>query len=88
MRDGHAAQHLLHFLFALLLRYTEVGQRQFDVLFHVQLINQIETLEHKAYLSLAHLRALALLELPNVLAIEEISATGWIVKQTQDIQQS
>ena len=87
MRDGHAAQHLLHALLPLFLRYTEIGQRQLHVFLHVQLVNQVEALEHKAYLTLAHSRALALLQRAHLLSVEPIPAGSGIVEQAQDVQQ-
>ena len=51
--DVHALHHLLHLLLALALRYAEIGERQFDVLFHIELVDEVETLKDEAYLSLA-----------------------------------
>ena len=78
--DGHPAQHFFNTLLTLLLGYAKVGQRQLHVLLHVQFVDEVETLEHKSYLSFANLRALTLLQLTHFLTIEVIGATGGIVE--------
>ena len=60
MRDGHAAQHLFYTLLTLLLGYAKVGQRQFHVLLDIEFVDQVETLEHEAYLPFAYCRAVVM----------------------------
>ena len=87
MTDRHAAQHLLYLLPALLLRHAQISQRQLHILLHIQLVDQVKALEHKAYLTLTNLRALAFLQLAHFHTIEIVSAAGGIVEQAKDIQQ-
>ena len=54
---------------------------------YVQLVDEVEALEHEAYLTLAHLRALTLLQCAYLLSVEPILAAGGIVEQAQDVEQ-
>ena len=59
--DVHPCHHGLHFLLSFRGREVHVAQRQLDVFIDVQLINQVEALKHKSYVSFAELRPLLLL---------------------------
>ena len=87
VRDSHTAQHLLHTLFAFLLGNAQISEWQFHILLHVQFIDEVETLEHEAYLPLANLRPLTFLEFAHLLAIKKVGSASGIVEQSQDIEQ-
>ena len=85
--DGHALHDFRDLLLALTGRYVQVPQRQLNVLIHIEFVNQVETLEHKADVALAELGALLLLEATHFCTEEFIRAAGGIVQQAQDVQQ-
>ncbi len=85
--DGHAAQHLFDALLALLLGDAQIGERQFDVLFDVEFVQEVEALEDEANLTFAHLGTLALFEAADFLSVQPILAAGGVVEQTQDVEQ-
>lgn len=87
MTDVHALHHLLHFLLALSLGYAEIGKRQFYVLLHVELVDEVETLEHETDLSFADGRALVLVEPRHFLAIGPVPARCGVVEESEDIEQ-
>ena len=87
VRDGHAVHHRFHALTAFLGRHTHVEQRQFDVLEHVEFVDEVKTLEDEANNSLAEVCALVLLQVAHVAAIQQVGAFGGIVEQAEDIQQ-
>ena len=87
MADVHAFHDGLHLLLALRLRDVEVSERKFDILLHIQLIYQIEALEHKSDFSLSYIRALLLLQVFHLMVAQEIFSRGWIVEQTENVKQ-
>ena len=82
----HALHHILCTLTALLARYSHIQKRQLDVLHHIQLIYQVETLEHKTYHSPSYQGALTLLQRAHILAVEQIAAACRIIQQTYYIK--
>ena len=82
----HALHHILGTLTALLARNSHIQKWQLDILYHIQLINQVETLEHKTYHSSSYQGALALLQRAYILAVEQIAAACRIVEQTYYIK--
>ena len=86
MTDGHAAQYLLYPCLAFLLGHTQISKRQLYILFNIQFINQVKTLEHKTNLALANLGTLTLLERAHILTIQQILTTGRIIEQTQNVK--
>ena len=60
--DGHARHDVVDTLFALGGGNVHVAQRQFDVLKHVEFVDEVEALEHEADVALAELGAVLLLE--------------------------
>ena len=74
-------------LLALLLGHAEVGEWQLYVLLDIEFVDEVEALEHEAYLALTDTGALALLQLAYLVAIEIVGAAGRIVEQTQDVEQ-
>lgn len=87
MADVHALHHLLHLLLALALRYAEIGERQFDVLFHIELVDEVETLKDEAYLSLADGRALVLMQSGHLFVAKPVLARGGVVEESEDVEE-
>ena len=87
MADIHPLHDFPYLLLALRRLHLQVGKRQFDVLKHVQLIYQVETLEDEADIAFAYLRPLLLVEMPHLLTGEVIVALGRVVEQAQNVQQ-
>ena len=79
MADGHALHNLRDFGLSLCGAYVQVAQRQLNILIHIQFVNQVEALEHKADIALAELGALLLLKIGHFRAQEFIGAAGGIV---------
>ena len=82
-----ASQYFCHTLLAFLRWHIEVDERQFHILFHSQLVDEIETLEHEAYFSFAHVGTLTFFQAAHIFSVEQISARGRVVEQTEDIEQ-
>ena len=82
----YSLHHVLGTLTALLARYSHIQKRQLDVLHHIQLIYQVETLEHKTYHTSSYQGTLALLQRAHILAVEQIAAACRIVEQTYYIK--
>ena len=87
VHDVHALHSSSDTLLALLLRYAHVEQREFDVLIHVELVDEVEALEHETDDTLAESGALVLGELRYVSAVEPEAAFCRIVEQTEDVEQ-
>ena len=87
MSDVHAGHDGLHTLLALGSRDVHVAQRQFDVLIHIQLINEVETLKHEANVALAELGAVLFLEVADLMAEEFVTALGGVVQEAEDVEQ-
>ena len=83
---SHALHNILHPLFALLSSDIEISERQLDVLLHVQLVDEVERLEHEAYLSLAHIGAVLLLQCRYFIPVEPILPARGIVEQSKDVE--
>lgn len=87
MSYAHALHHLLHLLFSFSLTYLQICQGQLDVLLHVKFVNEVEALEHKAYLSLTYARAVFFLQQRHLLAVEPVLARSRVVQQSENVQQ-
>ena len=87
MADGHALHDLRDFLLALGGGDIQIAKWQFDVLIHIEFIDQVEALEHEADVALAELGALLFLEAAHFGAEEFIGTAGGIVQQAQNVQQ-
>jgi len=74
-------------LAALLTPQPTVRQRQFDVLEHREIADQVETLEDKADFAVADPRALGVAQLRDVLPVEAIGSLRGTVEQAQDRKQ-
>ena len=85
--DVHALHHLGHTSLALRCRDVEVAQRQLDVLVDVELVDEVEALEHESDISFAELGTLLLLEVRHLGAQKFIGTAGRIVQQAQDIEE-
>ncbi len=84
--DGHALHDFRHFGLTLGGRYIQVAQREFNIFIYIQLINQVEALEHETDVPFAELGALLLLEVCHLGAEEFVTAAGRIVQQAEDVQ--
>ena len=87
MLDGHALHDGVHTLLALTGGDVHVTQRQLNVLKHIQLVDEVEALEHKADVALAELGAVLLLEIADFLAEEFVLALGGVVQKAKDVEQ-
>ena len=87
MGYSHTLHHLLGTLAAFLARHSHIQERQLDVLHHIQLINEVEALEHKTYHASSYQGALTLLQRAHILAVEQIAAACGIIQQTYYIKQ-
>ena len=65
-------------LLALRCGHVAVGERQFDVLIHGQIADQVEGLEDEADLTVADAGALRELHVLDLLAIQDIVAVGGV----------
>ena len=87
MAHVHTAQDVQHPLLTLALGHVQVLELQFHVLLHGEFVDEVETLEHEAYASLAQTCALTFLHIGHFLAIERICTGVGVVKQAKDVQQ-
>ena len=85
--DGHARHDVFHALAALGGGDVHVAQRQLDVFKHVQLVDEVEALEHEADVALAELGAVLFLEAAHLLAEQFILAVGGVVQEAEDVEQ-
>ena len=87
MADGHTLHNLRDLGLALAGADIQIAQRQLNVLIHIEFVDQVEALEHKADVALAELGALLLLQAADFGAEEFIGTAGGIVQQAEDVQQ-
>ena len=85
--DGHALHRLFDALLAFAGRHAHVEQRQFDVLIHVQLVNQVEALEYEADDTLAQAGALGFGIFRHFRAVQVIFSLRGVVQQAQNVEQ-
>lgn len=85
--DVHALHHLLHLLLALTLRHAEIGERQFDVLFHVELVDEVKALKDEADLTFADGRALVLVQSRYLFVAKPVLARRGIVEESEDVEE-
>ena len=85
--DGHPLHHRRDPLLALRRADVQVAQRQLDVLIDVQLVDEVEALEHEADVALAELGALPLLQLSDLLPQQLVAARGGVVQEAEDVEQ-
>lgn len=85
--DVHAREDFVHAAAALGGGNLQVRKGQLHVLEHVQFVYQIKALEHEAYLSLPHLRAVFLPEAAYLHAVQVIAAGGRLVQQAHNVEQ-
>ena len=85
--DGHSLHNFRDLLLALGSADVQVAKRQFDVLIHIEFVDEVEALEHKAYVALAELGALLLLEASHLGVEQLVAAARRVVQQTQNVQQ-
>ena len=87
VRDGHAVHHRLDALPAFFGRRAHVEKGQLDVFIDVEFVDEVETLEHETYDTLADVRAVVLPEGAHIVAVQQVGAFGGIVEQAQDVEQ-
>ncbi len=87
MADVHALHHLLHLLLALTLRNAEIGERQFDVLLYVELVDEVKALEDETYLAFADGRALVLVETRYLFVAKPVLARRGVVEESEDVEE-
>ena len=85
--DGHPLHHRRDPLLALRRADVQVAQRQLDVLIDVQLVDEVEALEHEADVAFAELGALLLLQAADLLAEQLVGALGGVVQEAEDVEQ-
>ncbi len=85
--DGHPLHHGRNPLFALCGADVQVAQRQLYVFIDVQLVDEVEALEHEADVALAELGALLLLQAADLLSEQLIGALGGIIQEAEDVEQ-
>ena len=85
--DGHSLHHGRDPLLALRGADVQVAQRQLNVFIYVQFVNQVETLEHEADVTLAEARTSLLFQLTHLLSQQLVGASCGIVQQTQNVEQ-
>ena len=85
--DGHALHDFRDTLLALGGGDVHVAQRQLDVLIHVQLVDEVEALEHEADVALAELGAVLLLEVAHLLPQQLVAAFRGVVQEAEDVEQ-
>ena len=67
--------------------HPAIGERQLDVFKHVQVADEIETLEDKADLFIADAGALGVVQARHRLSVERVRAFGRRIEQTEDRKQ-
>ena len=85
--DGHSLHHGRDPLLALRGADVQVAQRQLYVFIDVQLVDEVEALEHEADVALAELGALLLLQAADLLSEQLIGALGGIIQEAEDVEQ-
>ena len=85
--DGHATHDFRDAFLALSCGHAEVLQWQFDVLFHGELIDEVEALEYEADLPATRLGALTFPQAADLHAVEPVLPFRGIVQETEDVQQ-
>ena len=85
--DGHPLHHGRDPLLALGSTDFHVLERQFDVLIDVELVDEVEALEHEADVALAEFGALALLQLAHLLTEQLVGAARGVVQEAEDVEQ-
>ena len=87
MRHLDPIQHPLHAFLALSGAHAAVGQRQFDVLVHREVADEIEGLEDEADATVPNPGALGGLQIRHRFASQAVLAGGRRVEQAEDRQQ-
>src|SRR5674476_323834 len=88
VRHPHALQGLLDAPLALRPRHAAVSQRQFHVLVHGKIADQVEGLEDETYFAVADARPLAQFQAGNRLPVQIVSAVRRRIQQPEDGEQS
>ena len=87
VRHAHPLERFLHALLALGRAHAAIGQRQFDVLVHRKVADQVERLEDKADLPVADAGALGELQPAHRPAVQRVGAVAGSIQQAQNGQQ-
>src|SRR5690606_930172 len=86
MREADTFQCRRHALAPFSTSHAAIQQRDLHVLPYIQVVDQIEALEHEADAPTAQLRELFLAETGHILAKEPVVAAVRAVEQPQDIE--
>ena len=88
VRHADALERFHHALLAVGRRHLlPVGERQFDVLVHREIADQVETLEDESDLLVADARALCEVQVLDRLAVQQVAPVGGRVQQADDREQ-
>src|SRR5271165_3222271 len=87
MRHADALQRFLHALLALRAAHAAIGQGQLDVLIHGEVADEVERLEDEADLAVANAGALREFEALHFLAVQNVSAVGRRIEETENSKQ-
>ncbi len=84
--DVHPFQDIIYHALAFTRFHAQIGKRQFYIFVNVQLIYQVEALEHESQLAFAHAGTFFLFQVRHFLPKQLITAFRRIVQQTEYIQ--
>ena len=84
---ANALQGVHHALLALGRGHVAVGKGQLNVLIDRQIADQVEALEDESDLAIADARALAHVQVRDLMAVQNILAIGRRVEQADDGKQ-
>jgi hypothetical protein len=84
--DVHPFQDIIYHALAFTRFHAQIGKRQFYIFVNVQLIYQVETLEHESQLAFAHAGTFFLFQVRHFLPEQLITAFRRIVQQAEYIQ--
>lgn len=86
---GHVdfGKHFVDALAAFRSAEAEVGEGEFDVVGHINFVDEVEALEHEAYAAFAQLSAFAFAESGHFLAFEGVASGGGVVEEAEDVEE-
>ena len=85
MADVHPLHDFIHPTLPFVSRNLQISQREFNVLKHVQFVNQVKALEHETDVSLAHIRTVFFFQTAYFLSIQKITSGSRIIQQPHNI---
>lgn len=87
MRHPHFLQGRIDLLFPFRRGHPAIGQRQFDILKHGEVADEIEALKDEADFAISYAGAVRMVEAGDRLAIERVVAVARRIEQAEDRQQ-